>query len=210
MVAQGRFRRAFSAWFGHDAFEVFVHHVDDAADEVAVAIGEVAVIALEECVEGEIAVLAEGDFAEEEIAQSIGAQNFLDRFGADNVAAGFGHLALIKEQPAVGAHGARYGNARGHEEGGPVDAMEAADLFADEVHVGGPEFGKSLLVGGIVGAVSEGRDVVGQGIEPDVDDLLLVAGNRDAPGKAGTADGQIFEPTADEGEDFAAALIRAA
>ncbi len=189
---------------GRCAAEVFVDHVDDAADEVAVAVGEVAVVALDQCVEGEVAVLAEGNFAQQEIAQGIGAEDFVHGFGADDVAARLGHLSLIEEQPAVGLYGARHRNSRGHEKGGPIDAMEAADFFADEVHVGGPEFGESCLVGGIIGSIAEGGDVVGQGVEPDVDHLLFVAWDRDAPGETGAADGEIFEAAADEGDDFAA------
>ena len=181
-----------------------MHHVDDAADEVAVAVGEVAVVALDQCVEGEVAVLAEGNFAQQEIAQGIGAEDFVHGFGTDDIAARLGHLALIEEQPAVGPYGARHSNAGGHEKGGPVDAMEAADFFADEVHVGGPEFGESRLVGGIIGSVAEGGDVVGQSVEPDVDHLLFVAWHGDAPGEAGAADGEIFESAANEGDDFAA------
>ena len=42
-----------------------------------------------------------------------------------------------RSQPwAVTALGRR--QAGGHQEGGPVDAVEADDLFADEVEVGGP------------------------------------------------------------------------
>ena len=77
-------------------------HVDDAADEIAVAVGEVAVVALHQCVEGEAAVLAEGNFAQQEVAQGIGAEHLVHGLGAHDVAARLGHLSLIEEQPAVG------------------------------------------------------------------------------------------------------------
>ena len=64
-----------------DAFEVFLDHRQGAADEVAVAVGEVAVVALDEGVEGEAAVLAEGDFAEEEVAEDVGGEEVLVVFG---------------------------------------------------------------------------------------------------------------------------------
>ena len=79
----------------------------------------------------------------------------------------------------------------GHQKCRPVDAVEAGDLLADEVQVGRPEFLEFGLVCGIIAAVAEGGDVVGQRVEPDVDDVLLVAGNGDAPGEAGAADGEI-------------------
>ena len=129
---------------GNDAVEILADHGQRAADEVAVAVGEVGVVAGDEGVEGEAAVLAEGDFAQQEVAEDVGAENVEDGFGADHVAARFGHLRLFEEQPAVGDHGLGQRQAGGHQECGPVDAVEAGDLFADEVQVGGPvlvEFG---------------------------------------------------------------------
>ena len=45
-----------------------------AADEVSVAVGEVGVVAGDEGFEGEGAVLAEGDFAEEVVAEDVGGE----------------------------------------------------------------------------------------------------------------------------------------
>ena len=53
-----------------------------AADEVAVAVGEVGVVAGDEGVEAEAAVLAEGDFAEQEIAEDIGGEEVCWASGA--------------------------------------------------------------------------------------------------------------------------------
>ena len=188
--------------------KVLVHHVDDAADEVAVAVGQVAVEALDERIEAEAAVLSKRDFAQQEVAQRIGAQNFLDRFSAHDVALRLGHLALVKEQPAVGFHAARRLNARGHQKRRPVDAVETADLLADQVHVRRPEFFEARLVLWIVGAVADCRDVVGQRVEPHVDHVLLVAGNRNAPGETCPAYGQVFEAAADKGDDLAPRRLR--
>ncbi len=158
------------------AFEILLDHRQRAADEVAVAVGEVGVVALDEGVEGEAAVLAEGDLAEEEVAEDVGGEEVLlvfpvlvaersagpvdglgleaaegveDGLGADDVAAGLGHLRLFEEEPAVGLYFLWQREAGGEQEGGPVDAVEADDLFADEVEVGGPElFELALAVRG--------------------------------------------------------------
>ena len=50
---------------------------EDAADEVAVAVGEVGVVASDHSVEAEAAVLAEGDLAEEEVAEDVGGEEVL-------------------------------------------------------------------------------------------------------------------------------------
>jgi len=84
------------------------------------------------------------------------------------------------------------------QDGGPVDAVEARDLLADEVQVGGPVALELLLLGvlllcgqivAVLGPVADGGDVVGERVEPDIYDVLGVAGNRDAPGEAGARDG---------------------
>ena len=73
------------------------------------------------------------------------------------------------------------GRPRGQKKCGPVDAVEAADLLADHVDVGGPVFFKSRLVLGSVAAVAESGNVVGERIPPHVDDVLLVAREPEFP-----------------------------
>ncbi len=80
--------------------------------------------------------------------------------------------------------------------------MEADDLLAYEVEVGGPVVLELLLLGWVVGAVAEGGHVVGEGVEPDVDDVLLVVGHGDAPLEAGAGDGEVFEGSGEVGGAF--------
>ena len=78
--------------------------------------------------------------------------------------------------------------------------MEADDFLADEVQVSRPEFFKFFRVVD----VARRRQVVCQGVEPDVYDVLRVPGHLDAPveGRAGYA--QVFEAALDEGDHFVA------
>ncbi len=52
---------------------------------------------------------------------------------------------------------------------------------------------------GVVAAVADGGHVVGEGVEPDVDDVFLLGlgggglGDGDAPGEAGAGDGEVAE-----------------
>ena len=63
----------------------------------------------------------------------------------------------------------------------------------------GQNFLNCLIVVG--GAVAEGGDVVGEGVEPDVDDVFFfgsggeldVFGDGDAPGETAAGDGEVFE-----------------
>ena len=95
--------------------------------------------------------------------------------------------------------------AGGEQEGGPVDAVEADDLLADEVEIGRPVFGEAGNVLGGIAAIADGGDVVDQRVEPDVDDVLRIVGDGNAPLEAGARDGEVFEAAAHEAEDLVAA-----
>ena len=64
--------------------------------------------------------------------------------------------------------------------------MEADDLFANEVEIGGPVAREHLFVFGSVGAVADGGHVVRQRVKPDIDDMGFIAGDGDAPLEAGS------------------------
>ena len=78
--------------------------------------------------------------------------------------------------------------------------MEPGDVLADDVHVGRPESVETLLVG----PVADRGDVVEQGVEPDVDRLLGVERNLDAPGEPLAGDGDVPELGFDEVDDLVA------
>ena len=83
--------------------------------------------------------------------------------------------------------------------------MEANNLLADHLHIGGPVF---LVLCRVVRAVAERRDVVGQRIEPDVDHVLGIVRNRNAPGEGAAADGKIAQAGAHERNHFIAPRFR--
>ena len=81
--------------------------------------------------------------------------------------------------------------------------MEAGDVLADQLH--GRPAALELLV---VDAVSDGGDVVEQGLEPHVDDVRVIPGHLDAPVEARTRDRQVGEPLLDELDDLVADALR--
>ncbi len=98
---------------------------------------------------------------------------------------------------------ARQGQLRRHQERRPVDRVEARDVLADHMRVGGPEFRPRAVVG------KAGRgDVIGQRVDPDVHDVLGIAGNRHAPVEGRAADRDVGEPAPDEGDDLVAIFFR--
>ncbi len=83
------------------------------------------------------------------------------------------------------------------EEGGPVDGVEAQDALADDVD---PSVGlepPAPVLRAVDGAEPEGADVVGEGVEPDVDHLGRITGHTDAPTPGaphGPRDADVLQP----------------
>jgi hypothetical protein len=94
---------------------------------------------------------------------------------------------------------------RAHQEGRPVDRVEADDVLADQVQVGRPEL---RHLGGFVG-IAEAGEVVGQRVDPHVHHVVLAAGHLDAPVEAGAADREVAQPALDEAPDLVQAARRA-
>ena len=104
----------------------------------------------------------------------------------------------------MGIDAARQRQAGGHQEGRPVDRMEAHDVLADDMQVGGP-VGRALALLRKAG----GGQVVGQGVDPHIHDVLLVAGHGNAPVEGRPRDRQVAQARAHEGHHLVAPLGRA-
>ena len=73
--------------------------------------------------------------------------------------------------------------------------MEADDLLADHVHVRGPILAEELVV---FRGIAQGGDVVGERVDPDIDDVLGIEGHLDAPIEGGAGDAQVLQPREQE------------
>ena len=190
------------AVLGHSAAAVLGDHGQRTLGEVAEVVGQVGVDAVNDGLFGVGAVLAEGNLAHEEEAHSVQAEGVDEVCGVDDVTDGLGHLLAVDEQEAVAEHALGQFDSGRPQECGPVDGVESGDVLADEVQVGGPVLGEQFVVG--VG-VAEAGDVVGEGVDPHVHDVLVVAGYGYAPVEGGAGDGQVVEAALDEGDQFVAA-----
>src|SRR5438046_9454238 len=81
--------------------------------------------------------------------------------------------------------------------------MEANDVLADQVDVGGPIALPQL---GLV-RIAQPRNIIGQRIEPNIHDMRIAAGHWDAPIKAGARGAEIFKAAFDEARDLITASI---
>ena len=154
-----------------------------------------------------------GHVAHEVVAVALDAEEVDDLAREDGVAAALRHLlalarlGVLDEQEAVGEHVLGHGQARRHEHRRPDDAVEADDVLAHDVLLGGPEALQAL--GGLLGvvAVAGGGDVVEQGVEPHVGHVLGVEGQRDAPVEGGAGDGEVLQAAFHEAHDLVAANL---
>jgi hypothetical protein len=89
--------------------------------------------------------------------------------------------------------------------------VEPGDVFSDYMEVSGPEAQMGLV------RITHRREVVGEGIQPHVDDVVLVLGPGHPPGEAGSGHGDVFQPPLqdlpylvppDVGEDELGALVQ--
>src|SRR5262249_41116137 len=78
---------------------------------------------------------------------------------------------------------------------GPEDAVEAKDVLAEQVPHLGPELRPEVFP---LARVRERAQVVDQRVDPDVDDLLRIPRDRDAPGLARAAEAEVLQPARDE------------
>ena len=181
---------------GQDAVEVLIDHGDGTVDEVAEGIDEVGVDLINEHFVGDAAVVQEGHFGEDVIAHRVGAEKVGKVVGVHDVAAGFGHFIHAGKQPRMTENLFRQRFAERHEDDRPVYGMEAEDVLADDLQIGRPVFPVQLAL--FVDGVAERRDIVGQRVDPDVDDVAGIEFHRYAPLEGGTADAEVLHAGFDE------------
>src|SRR5438874_13232642 len=90
----------------------------------------------------------------------------------------------------------------GHQECGPVDSVEPDDVFTDYVNVSWP------VAAAFVFGTAHGAEVRGESVKPDIENVRLFSGHRNAPANCGASDAEIFESAFDEANDFVAARFR--
>ena len=92
----------------------------------------------------------------------------------------------------------------GQAEGGPDHRVELEDVLGQHVQAGGP-----VALAQILPLAGEGqrRDVVEQGVEPDVHPLLGVPGQRQPPFQRRPRKRDVFEAALDEGDRLVAAEV---
>ena len=176
----------------HDfAVKVLVVHGDGTVDQVAQDICQVGVDALHHHLIGQHTVICERDLVQDVIAHRVHTKVPDKVVGIDDVARGLGHLAVADQKPRMAEDLFGQFLAQRHEEDRPIDGVEADDILADEMDVRRPELLKVLVMVAVRVPAAEG-DIVGQRVQPDVDNVLPVKCDRHAPVEGGTGDAQVL------------------
>ena len=81
--------------------------------------------------------------------------------------------------------------------------MEPENVFADKVRISRPKLFEPVHVAQKPGA----GQVIRQGVEPDIDHMVGVAGNGDAPVEGGSAYRQVVQPAFHEACHFVMAHL---
>ena len=194
------------AGLGHLALKILGRHGQHAAEQVAQVVGQVGVDAGHHAFFTEGGIGTEMHLAQQEIAEGVQTVLLahLQRF--HNVAQGFGHLGIAHQPVTVHVQVLVHGQARGLEHGGPEHGMGLEDVLGHQMFAG-PEGLVLFTVG-----PAQSADVVQQGVEPHIADVILVEGQFDAPGQAGlgTGDAQIFQRARlQHGQHFVAVALGA-
>ena len=176
---------------------VLVHQREDAVDQVSEAVRQVLVVALDEPVDREVGVPHGRHVPQQPPANRVRAVPVGERHRVDRVAGTLGQLRTVDGQVVVHEDRRRQRPARRQQQGQPVDRVEPDDALADHVDalVG------ALPPAGVQVAVAERGQIVGQGVPPDVDDLVGVVRHGHTPAtRAGgrPGDAEVLESGADE------------
>src|SRR6185312_5532903 len=170
--------------------KVLMDHRERAACQITDAVGEIGVVAFDQSIVAEIAVLSIGDFAPQEVTQRIRAGEFIavthhlrDRARSHYIAARFAHFAFLHKNPAMAEDLFRERQSSRHQECRPVDGMKTQNVFSNQVKIGRPEV-----------LPLHGAHVGDQRIKPDIEYMPSFHRHGNAPVDGRARDGKIVQP----------------
>ena len=181
--------------YGQLAAEVLFRHAGGAADQVAQLVGQVGVDGADQQLVAEVAVAAEGERPQQEEPQGVHAEHLGQGVGIDDIALGLGHFAAVDDQPSVTVHMLGQRHTHAHQHGGPDDAVEAHDLLAYDVVIGGPVL---VVVVIFIVVKAQGGAVVEQRVHPHIHHVAGIKVHGNTPAEAGAADAQVLQTGFDE------------
>src|SRR5882724_509450 len=181
---------------------ILLDHRRGAAGKVAEAVGEVAVVARNEGIVAEVAILAENRLSQKIVAKRVHPEDVHDGTRANDIANRLAHFGAVHEKPAMRPNLLRQRQTRSHQKRRPVDGMKSNNLFADEMDIGGPE---TLF---LIIRAANGAQIRRQRVKPNVKNVRLFARNGNAPANRGARNAKIPETAFHKTDNFVAARFR--
>ena len=125
------------------------------------------------------------------VAYRIHAEIIYEVIRIDHISFGFAHLAAAHKKPGMSKYLLRQRLAQCHQENRPVDGMEPDDILTDQMQICGPQL--LVLLGAVaVCIIADTGDVIGQRIQPYIDNMLGIESHRNTPGEGSTGYAQIL------------------
>ena len=127
-----------------------------------------------------------------EIADCVHAEEIYQIIRIQHVSFGFAHLAITLQQPGMTEYLLGQGLIQCHQENRPVNCMEADDIFSDQMQISRPKL-FILLAAVAFRIVADTGNIVGQRIQPYINNVFLIEINRDTPFERGSGNAQILQ-----------------
>ena len=122
----------------HALVKPAARHRAGAVGQVADRVGEVVVHQIAEALLLEVAVVAEGDIAQQIPTHRIAAAALKQIRRIEHIAQGFAHLLALTGEEAMAKHLGRQGQPGRQQHRRPIHGVEAQDVLTDHMHGGGP------------------------------------------------------------------------
>ena len=174
---------------GNLAVKIFARHRHRAVDQIAQRVGEVGVVGGDKALVSDGAILRKRHLGQQIVPHRIGAEPLDQIVRIQHIAARFAHLVLAGQQPRVTEDLLGQRLAQRHQHDGPVNAVEPHNVLADHMQIRRPVV--LVFVRRPVGMIPNAGDVVGQRIDPYINHMLVIEGDRNPPFEGGAGHAQI-------------------
>ena len=187
--------------------KILVNHGNCPVEEVPQVIGQLIVDTAHIILGCKGSVRTYWQTAHEVVTERIKTKALHQHFWIDHIALGLGHLAVLHDEPTVSNQAVWQLHIQHHEHDRPVDGVETQNVLAHHMEdCPVPEF---VIVGVVFLTVAQGRRIVEQGVNPDIDDMLGIRWHWHSPGKGSPRYRQILQARLDEvSHDFIHTAVR--
>ena len=127
-----------------------------------------------------------------EITHRIHTKIIYQIIGINHITFGFTHLSFADKQPRMSKYLLRQRNIQCHQHDRPIDRMETNDIFTDQMQVCRPVFLHHRITVAVQIKTKSGK-IVAECIDPYINHMFRIKGDRDSPCKRGSGYTQILK-----------------